>query len=248
MQSVTTVLTCRGTGEPIGGVDNMLTALGWELDPVRYELGADIAYPASVGPANSGGDVLGPSEDQSIAQGLPLLAAAIRATPDLVGLMGYSLGAELVSAFLEAKARGQYADCELGWAALVANPRRAPGESIDPDPVGSGINGAHGPWPDGLPVFTAANPADGITSCPPGSPLRALAEGMSAFSFAELGGWTATLAQQLIDGEFLGEDYTSEQLMRGGQLMYGYLLGAQHTAEYVVGGYLQRLADEINTA
>lgn len=243
-----TVLRCRGTGERVGGVDNMLTYLGWLLDGFRYELGDDVPYPASVGPANSSGDVLGPSEDESIAAGLPLLAAAIRATPNLVGLMGYSLGAELVSRFLELKAQGQYEDCELAWVALVANPRRAAGESIDPDPVGAGINGPHGPWPAGLPVFTAANPSDGITSCPARSPLLALAEGMSAFSFAELGGWTATLAQQLVDGDWLAEQYTPAQLMRAGQLMYGYLLGSQHTSAYVTGGYLGRLAARINAS
>lgn len=241
-----TVLTCRGTGEPVGGVDNMLTYLGWLLDGSRYELGDDVPYAASVGPANAQGDLAGPSEDQSIAAGLPLLAAAIRATPNLVGLCGYSLGAELVSRFLELKAQGQYEDCELAWAAFVANPRRAPGESIDPDPAGLGINGEHGPWPRGLPTFTAANPLDGITSCPAGSPLHALAEGMSAFSFADLGGWTADLAHQLIDGQLLAEDYSPEQLLRAGQLMLGYVLGGQHTTAYVLGGYLGRLAARIN--
>ncbi len=175
-----------------------------------------------------------------------MLAAAIRATPNLVGLAGYSLGAELVSRFLEAQARGEYADCEIAWAAVIANPCRAVGESIDEGSVGSGINGAHGPWPPDLPVFTAANPLDGITSCPPGSPLRALAEGMSAFSFAALGGWSIDLAHKLIDGEFLADQYTPERLLRAGQLMLGYTLGGTHTTEYVQGGYLQRLADHIN--
>lgn len=241
-----TVLTCRGTGERVGGVDNMLTALGWLLDSSRYTIGVDIPYPASVGPANSGADPFGPSEDESIAAGLPLVAEAIRATPDLVGLCGYSLGAELVSAFLEAKARGEYEDCELAWVALVANPRRAPSESIDPDPAGLGINGAHAPWPRGLPTFTAANPLDGITSCPARSPLHALAESMSAFSFADVGGWTSQLAHQLIDGELLAADFSPEQLLRAGQLMLGYVLGGQHTTGYVLGGYLERLAARIN--
>jgi hypothetical protein len=240
-----TVLTCRGTGEIVGSRDNMLAQLSSLLDPARFRIGTDIDYPASIGPVGSSG-VLGPSEAQSIADGLPLIAEAIRATPNLVGLCGYSLGAELVSAFLEAQAAGEYADCELAWAAVVANPNRAPGESIDPDPIGSGINGAHGRWPEGLPVFTATNPRDGITSCPPGSPLRALAEGMSAFSFAALGGWSIDLAHKLIDGEFLADQYTPEQLLRAGQLMLGYALGGAHTTAYIEGGYLDRLASRIN--
>jgi hypothetical protein len=239
------VVTCRGTGEMAGSPDNMLAYLTSLLDPARFQAGTDVNYPAAVGPAGSSG-LLGPSEQQSIADGLPLVAAAIRATPNLVGLCGYSLGAELVSAFLEAQARGEYADCELAWAAVVANPNRAPGESIDPDPVGSGINGAHAAWPTALPVYTAANPLDGITSCPDGSPLRALAVGMSAFSFADMGGWTAALAHDLSDGQFLADQYTPGQLLTAGQLMIGYALGMQHTTEYITGGYLERLAARIN--
>jgi len=241
------VLTCRGTGEVVGSKSNMLAQLSVLLDPARFVIGADIPYPASIGPVGSSG-ILGPSEAGSVADGLPMIAGAIRATPDLVGLCGYSLGAELVSAFLEAQARGEYADCQIAWVGLVANPCRAASESIDPAPAGSGINGAHGLWPARLPVWTAANPNDGITCCPVRSPLRALAEDLSAFSFAQPGGWTVELAQQLIDGELLAEDYSPAQLLRAGQLMFGYLLGGQHTTEYIVGGYLQRLADRINAA
>ena len=240
-----TVLTCRGTGEVVGSANNMLAQFCKLLDPARFTIGADIDYAASIGPVGSSGP-MGPSEQQSVADGLPMIAAAIRATPNLVGLVGYSLGAALVSAWLEAQARGEYADCELAWAATVANPCRAPGESIDPAPVGSGINRAHAAWPAKLPVLSAANPNDGITSCPDRSPLRAVAAGMSAFSFATLGGWSASLAQQLIEGKWATEDYSPAELLRAGQLIYGYLLGGQHTTEYITGGYLQRLADHIN--
>lgn len=243
-----TVLTCRGTGEPLAGPGNMLGYLTRLLDPARFVIAPDIPYPASVGPANPAADPLGCSEEASVEDGLAALAAAIRATPNLVGLCGYSLGAEVVSRFLEAKARGEYADCEIAWAALVANPNRAPGEGIDADPIGCGINGAHAAWPESVPVWTAANPLDGITSCPDGSPLRVLAHTMSAFSFAQLGGWTADLAQQLLDGEWAQGDYSLGQLARAGQLMYGYLYGGQHTTAYIQRGYLQRLADRINQA
>lgn len=241
-----TVLTVRGTGESAGAPDNMLSYLTAQLDTAKYVIGADIPYPASVGPANHGGNVLGPSEDTSIRVGIANLAAAIRATPNLVVLAGYSLGAEVVSRFLELKAQGQYQDCELAGAVLVANPRRAPGESIDPAPVGEGINGAHGPWPSTVKTFTVANPCDGITSCPLRSPLRDLAAGMSAFSFASFGGWTVDVARRMLDGDWPPVDYTAAELLEAGQLMYGYLLGGQHTTAYVQGGYLERLAARIN--
>lgn len=240
-----TVLTCRGTGERLGSPDNMLAYLVSLLDLRRFVVGPDIPYPASVGPANSSGDPCGPSEAESIELGLPMLAEAIRATPNLVGLLGYSLGAELVSRFLELKAQGQYQDCELAWAAVVANPNRAAGESIDPPPAGVGINGPHGAWPHGLQVWTAANPNDGITCCPAASPLHDLAAGVSGLTFATLG-WARPLAQRLLEGEWPTEDYSAQELMIAGQLMLGYLLGGQHTTEYVAGGYIQRLADRIN--
>lgn len=242
-----TVLTCRGAAEPLSldGTTNMLSNVTGQLDTSIYLVGQDIPYPASVGPFNADHNPLGPSEEQSIAAGLPLLAEAIRATPNLVGLLGYSLGAELVSRFLELKAQGQYQDCELAWAGVVANPNRAPGESIDADPIGEGINGPHAAWPADLPVFTAANPLDGITSCPARSPLRQLATGVSPFTFATLG-WTVELAQTLLDGEWPTADYTPGELAEAGMLIYGYLLGGQHTTAYIDGGYLDRLADLLN--
>jgi len=222
----------------------MLWNLTLQLDSSIYVVGQDIPYPASIGPDNADQDPLGPSEEQSIAAGIPLIAAAIRATPNLVGLAGYSLGAELVSRFLELQAQGQYADCELAWAAVVANPNRARGESIDSDSAGYGINGAHAAWP-ATPTYTAANPMDGITSCPAESPLRQVAAGVSPLTFATLD-WTPELAEQLLDGQWPTADYSLKQLVEAGRLVYGYLYGGQHTDAYVNGGYFDRLAAILN--
>ncbi|MFE2998649.1 PE-PPE domain-containing protein [Nocardia sp. NPDC059246] len=250
-----TVLTLRGTGEPIAGPANMLTNVTRLLDPAKYVIGPDIPYPASLGPANPQQDPLGCSEQQSIAEGVDLLASAIRNSPDVVGLLGYSLGAEVVSAFLERKAAGEFGDCEVAWVGLLANPRRAEGDSIDPNPQGYGINGQHGPWPDGLQVWEAANPADAITSCPPDSPLRALADTVSAFSFAALGGWTADLADKLRQNRFQPANFgwwlhplaTWQLYSTAATQMLGYLSGQTHIRDYIAGGYCQRLAEHINT-
>lgn len=144
---VITVLTCRGTGEPLGSPENLLVSVTSRLDPTKYEIGPDVDYPASIGPANPQNSAAGCSEQQSIDQGMRALVAAIHRSPNKVGLLGYSLGAEVVTRFLEAKARGEYPDCEVAWAANVANPLRVAGDSIDPNPVGFGINGQHGLWP-----------------------------------------------------------------------------------------------------
>jgi hypothetical protein len=244
------IITVRGTGEPYRGPDNMLSFVTRKLDPARHRMLDDCDYPASVGVANERGDIFGPSETDSVKAGITNLVALIRSTPNLVGLLGYSLGGVVVSRFLEAKAQGLYEDCEIAWAGFVANPNRAPGESIDLGSIGYGINGAHGPWPS-LPTFTAANPADGITSCPAHSPLRAMADTMSAFSFAALGGWSMNLVARLLEHQFqpVGEvdpvaaarlDYNAAALVRG------YLFDGQHTRIYVQGGYCDRLAAAIN--
>lgn len=246
-----TVITLRGTGERVGSSENMLRYVTNKLDPAKYEIGPDIDYPATIGPANPQGNPLGISEEQSIAQSLDLIAAAIRATPNKVGILGYSLGASCVSRFLERKAAGQYADCELAWAGVVANPWRAPGESIDPNPVYFGISGAHGPWPAGLPVYTAANPQDGITSCPSPSPLRSLADGVDNFTFARLD-WTLALAGQLaVDAAqqaalSLNPVETAEHYVQAAALMRGYLIDGQHFWAYVRQGYTDRLAAALN--
>ncbi|MFJ4652710.1 PE-PPE domain-containing protein [Nocardia sp. NPDC088792] len=245
-----TVLTCRGTGEQRNSPGNMLAAVTGRLDPAKYVIGPDVDYPASIGPANPQAVLGGCSEEQSISDGIHALVDAIRATPNRVGLLGYSLGAEVVTRFLEAKARGEYADCEIAWAANVANPLRREGDSIDPRPVGYGINGPHGPWPAGIPTWEAANPNDGITSCPADSPLRTLADTVSAFGFAQLGGWTLALADRLRAhrwqparlGWWLSPVRTWELWAQAAGLMDGYLRGGQHTLVYQRDGYCDRLA------
>ncbi|MFI5781116.1 PE-PPE domain-containing protein [Nocardia sp. NPDC051570] len=249
-----TVLTCRGTGEPLGGSANLLTAVTQRLDPGKYALGGDVDYPASIGPVNPLRATDGCSERQSIEAGVAALAAAIRRVPDKVGLLGYSLGAQVVTRFLEAKARGAFDDCELVWAANIANPLRLEGDSIDPDPIGFGINGQRGAWPDDIFTWEVAAPVDGITSCPADSPLRGLADGISAFGFAELGGWSADLADRLRRNRWQPNRiewwrhpaHAWEQWSRAATLMEGYLVGGTHTTGYIDNGYCARLAAIIN--
>ncbi|MFI9508420.1 PE-PPE domain-containing protein [Nocardia sp. NPDC052566] len=249
-----TVLTCRGTGEVLGSPANMLTHVASRLDSAKYRIGPDIDYPASIGPVNPQNRWEGCSEAESVARGVQALVAAIRATPDRVGLLGYSLGAIVVTEFLEAKARGEYADCEVAWAANIANPWRRQGDSIDGDAVGFGINGEHGRWPDDIPTWEVANPADGITCCPEDSPLRGLADTLSAFSFAELGGWGVALASRIRSNRWqLSRLGWWQRPIRNWRLwsqaavlMDGYVRGGTHNAAYRTDGYCDRLAEVVN--
>ncbi|MCM6777263.1 PE-PPE domain-containing protein [Nocardia sp. CDC159] len=245
-----TVLTCRGTGEPLGASTNLLTAVTRRLDPDKYVLGPDVDYPASVGPINPRRDLGGCSERQSVEVGVVALAAAIRRAPTKVGLLGYSLGAQVLTRFLEAKARGEFPDCELVWSATIANPLRREGDSIDPSPTGFGINGQRGEWPGDIFTWEVACPLDPITSCPADSPLRNLADAVSAFGFAELGGWSLDLADRLRRNRWQPNRiewwrhpmHAWDQWSRAAALIEGYLLAGTHTTAYIDNGYCARLA------
>ncbi|PPJ31858.1 PE-PPE domain-containing protein [Nocardia nova] len=248
------IITIRGTGEPLGGSGNMLRNVVDHLDRSRYRYVGDCPYPATVGPAGAGLDVDGPSETTSRAYGVAALAAMIRNAPNPVGIITYSLGALVLDDFRAIQARGAYLDCEVAFSAAVANPARRAGESIDDTSYGYGINGPRDDFAPGPPHFEAANPEDVITSCPLGSPLRALADGMSAFSFAELGGWSQDMAERLRQCRFqpvtLGWWQRPVETWRLYEETYwdiiGYLNGREHIAAYIDDGYCSRLADRIN--
>lgn len=245
------VVTCRGTGEPYGGSRNMLSWVTAKLDHTKYHVLADISYPASIGVANQSWNVVGPSETESVRVGMDNLANLIRSTPNAVCVLGYSLGAEVVSRFLEAQADGQYADCEIAVSVCVANPLRREGDSIDPGPAGFGINGQMLANPKHE-HFEVANPHDVITSCDPESPLRGLADTVSAFGLAQIGGWAGDVVDRLRYQRFQPVAWgwwqhpirTWDLYEQAAQDVQGYLTG-QHTIEYEQ-GYLDRLVNVLN--
>ncbi|WP_405137499.1 PE-PPE domain-containing protein [Nocardia sp. NBC_01388] len=245
------ILTVRGTGEPFQGANNMLTHVTALLDPAKFRIIGDVSYPATVGEAGAGWTVCGTSENESVSEGVVNLANLIRSTPNTVGVLGYSLGAEVVSRFLEAQARGEYSDCGIAFTATIANPLRRVADSIDPYPRGYGINGQMQATPPHQ-HFECANPADAITSCLPESPLRTLADTVSAFSLAQLGGWTQDLTDRLLRRRW--QPVSFGDLLHPRQMWDLYTAAAtdvlgypyQHTAVYVQDGYCDRLAAIIN--
>lgn len=248
-----TILTCRGTGEPLAGTANLLTNVTRKLAAERYAIGPDVDYPASIGPVNPSDNPLGVSEDQSIAAGITALSTAIRAQPNPVGLLGYSLGAEVVSRFLEAKARGEFADCKVVFAANVANPLRCAGDSIITGATGFGVAGQHGPWPPGTPTWEVANPADGITCCPVDSPLRPVSDTITGLTFVGQS-WTAALLQLTLKRRW--QPYSPGWLLHpirtyrlydvAATELDGYLNGDTHYEAYIADGYCATLAKTIN--
>lgn len=63
--------------------------------------------------------------------------------------------------------------------------------------MGFGINGQHDRWPEDITTWEVDQRADGINCCPADSPLRTLADTMSAFSFTVLGGLNSALAERI---------------------------------------------------
>lgn len=243
------VFTLRGTGERING-PQLLDDVTSRLDPNRFRC-IPVDYPASVGAANPQRNPLGPSLKQSLEVGKHALAQAIYLTPNRAGLIGYSLGAYVISEFLEDMQRGApyTLGCEIDFVATVANPRRL--RSWDGSTFG--IAGAHGPWPAGPAYYEVANPHDGICCCPDGSPLRTLSDALDAFTFAVGGGWSIDLAERVRRGRWQPTHIdwwrdpigTWNAYREAAQLMSGYL-GLEHTSAYLIDGHTSRLATAIN--
>lgn len=245
------IITCRGCGEPYNGAHNMLTLVTAKLDPAKFHVLADVSYPASIGFANQTFNPVGPSEDESVKIGMESIASLTRSTDNKVGLLGYSLGAEVVSKFLEAQAAGEYADCEIAISACMANPLRREGDSIDAQPYGFGINGQMAADPK-HPHFECANPADGITSSPADSPLRSLADVVSAFGLSQIGGWGEDLVHRMLERRWQPVTWgwwqhpvkTWDLYEEAAAEIRGYLTGA-HTLQYEQ-GFVDRLARVMN--
>lgn len=131
-----------------------------------------INYPASIGPVNLTPNPVDFQENarQSIGAGVRELQRAeqnIR-PGDRCFLVGYSLGAWVVSNFLELTATNGYAIPELKAAITIGSPRRLA------TPTGGGIAGGHGSYPSNVKHIEVSNWDDIVSNTPPRSWLRNL--------------------------------------------------------------------------
>lgn len=196
------VLVFRGTGEnrnPSGVPTGMLaeiTRLVEQEDPSFsfYELG----WSAVIGPVGvqHAPDMLkADSMELNVDKACDMAAAWIARQGEPVGLIGYSLGALVVSLLLSRINCGIYKNedgspLEISFVCNLANPARRQGESV----LGLcgmdtyGLYGEHDPWPDTCldRVFEYANPADLITSAAWDSPVRFISDTINPFSFLTL--------------------------------------------------------------
>lgn len=232
------VITVRGTGEKLNDPANMLAEVQRRLDiraPGKFQF-TDLAYPASVGPFNPEGNPLGVSLQQSVSAGTAALDIELFGDTEETYVLGYSLGAYVVSELLEIIAEG-HALNEHGpsFVGLLANPRRAPQPGV-PVP-GQGIAGPHGPWPEGLRYAEIANPNDGITCS--NAVLGTVSDQAAGFSLGNLIGSAWSVIKGVVTGRFQPSALdpanpvaTAARYARAAELMAGYLDGTQHVGWY----------------
>ncbi|GAB4585417.1 hypothetical protein [Nocardia sp. IFM 10818] len=207
------VITLRGTGESRnanGTPAGMLADITKLLDTEKFSC-FEPDWPASIGPTP---DVWGPSLETSVRLGVAAGVQAIQDSPNVCGLLSYSLGGIVASKILEGVVTGEFTNIdgsplEIAFVVNIANPMRRPGESVgDLCPTNTfGLHGIRGAWPLEVEVREYANPDDIITSSPANSPLRILDAGISPFSLVEgarIGDLTQVLHAELL--EFLLKD------------------------------------------
>lgn len=207
------IITLRGTGEQRntdGTPAGMLHDVAKLLDTHKFTC-FEPDWPAAIGPDP---DLWGPSLNTSVRKGVAAGVKAIQDSPNVCGLLSYSLGGIVASTILEGVRAGTYTNVdgsplEIAFVVNIANPMRRPGQSVGNlcGPSTFGLHGKRGAWPLGLDVREYANPDDIITSSPADSPLRLIDTAISPFSLVEgarIGNLTSLLFQELLN--FLLQD------------------------------------------
>ncbi|MFI9502962.1 hypothetical protein [Nocardia sp. NPDC052566] len=207
------IITLRGTGETRnsnGTPAGMLRDVTKLLDPDRFTA-FEPDWPASIGPTP---ELWGPSLDTSVRLGVAAGVRAIQDSPNVCGLLSYSLGGICASRILEGVRTGKYRNAdgsrlEIAFAVNIANPLRKAGQSVGNlcPATTYGLHGERKRWPVAVDVREYANPDDIITSSPADSPLRFIDAGISPFSFVEgarIGNLTPLIFDELL--RFLQHD------------------------------------------
>ncbi|MBL1076560.1 hypothetical protein JK358_19360 [Nocardia sp. 2] len=207
------IITLRGTGEQRnydGTPAGMLHDIAKLLDTDKFSCFEPV-WPAAIGPTP---DLWGPSMATSVRIGVAAGVKAIQDSPNVCGLLTYSLGGIVGNKILEGARSGLYKNAngtplEIAFTVNVANPMRRAGESVGNlcPPNLFGLHGQRGQWPIGIDVLEYANPNDIICASPANSPLRIIDVGIEPFSFIEgarIGNVTPLIFNELL--QFLQHD------------------------------------------
>lgn len=223
----------RGTGEAPGSSSNMLANVYRQLPG---GLDHDVSYPATISFANAQHNLFGISGDRSVILGVEMLRDLLRRSDpdDRFVLLGYSLGAIVISKFIES------ADPEwlrrIVVVGNIANPLRLRGASVGRPanrPFGFGLAGERKVHPAEPMVIEIVNPLDFITNAAPDSLFRPFVEEILAFSVQDPG----PAAAKFFGDTILGKNEVPIQALWDGRLDQavadgrGYLTTA-HTLDY----------------
>ena len=239
-----TCLWLPGTGFSTGP-DIISQTFGAALDE-RFEF-KPLQYPAAYGTAEM-------PFAESVAIGKQILIDAIRATPNVAVIGGYSQGAGIAGTLAAEIGRGELPDLEVVGCALIADPGRLAGGGMPGSPVVDGY-GIAGERPiAGVPTWWAAAEGDPITALPAGDLLRTVADVADYYSLAgpvEAFQWGEALVERAKAGRW--QRWWSIENWRswGGALQYAYNYlpaGGRHGRAYVVEGLCVKLAAAVNEA
>ncbi|MRH87483.1 hypothetical protein GFY24_08435 [Nocardia sp. SYP-A9097] len=226
------IITLRGTGErrnTDGTPAGMLHDVAKLLDPAKFTC-FEPDWPASIGPEP---DAWGPSLETSVRKGVAAGVKAIQDSPNICGLLSYSLGGIVASRILEGARSGIYLNTdgsplEIAFVVNIANPMRRTGQSVGNlcGPVTYGLHGQRGSWPAGIDVREYANPNDIITASPGDSPLRSIDTAISPFSLVEgarIGNLTPFLFHELLNFLLLNPIANLDRYSAAVRGLLGYL-------------------------
>lgn len=129
-----------------------------------------LKYPAAIGPMDLTPNPIdfAHSALQSRRAGVKELAREIAETESIPILVGYSLGAWVLSDFLEEMAAGKHPWLEVKSAITIGSPRRRA------ERFGGGIAGNHGPYPRDVVHVELSNYNDIVSNTPVNSRLKFL--------------------------------------------------------------------------
>ena len=217
---MTTIFWLGGAGD-----DRFLPDL---IGPVKGEHTlVRIPYPGSIGPVNLTPNPLdwtqGIAESRRI--GKEMLIEAIEKTDGVPWIAGYSLGAYVVSDFLDEMQEDKHEDLCVTGAITVGNPRRQVG----------GIAGPHKPWSrltgnqTRFEHLELAAPNDVIANCPPNSALRKVPYFVDAVTGLNSTGRTNFMSLVLTGAMVPYWNLTPRDV----ELCWKYLDGTGHARDYL---------------
>ena len=223
-----------GTGEQANKEQlarRMMEPLIKQGDIVEY-----VQYPASIGIFNPTRNPLDITQSsyQSRREGLKNLVAAIRRTGNVPVLVGYSLGAWVVSELLSSIARGLYPDLEVKLAITIGNPLRRP--SVQGSAYG--IAGSHEPYTVEHAELWSMD--DIISNCPPNSILRKLPVIAEVFTGMPDKDYSID-TWRMLAGDWMKVHWAFPTL-RDLQLIQKYVDGTGHVKDYLTAPYWEQVA------